>query len=105
LDAKKQKNYDNPTKSPVILEIIIYTSPPPWNLPHRAVPYLQGDVHIATLAPDVVGIEGFGVTALENMALATNLAIMQAFPCIKDIGLTLFLGGVVNLRRLHKLYK
>ena len=37
---------------------------------YRAIPYLQSDVHIAALAFDVVGIEGFGVTALENMALA-----------------------------------
>ena len=75
------------------------------SLSQGAIPYLQSNVHIVPLALDVVGIEGFGVTALENMALATNLAIMQAFPCIKDIGLTLFQGGVVNLRRLHKLYK
>jgi hypothetical protein len=74
-------------------------------LPYSSIPYIEGNVHIAAFAFDVAGIEGFRVTALEDMALATNLAIMQAFPCIKDIGLTLFLGGVVNLRRLHKLYK
>ena len=74
-------------------------------LSHGTVPNLQSDIHITALALDVVGIECFGVTASQYMALATNLAIMQAFPCIKDIGLTLFLGGVVNLRRLHKLYK
>lgn len=42
-------------------------------LSHRSVSYLQGNVHIAALAFDVVGIKGFWVTALENMALATNL--------------------------------
>ena len=34
-------------------------------------------------------------------SLLHQFAIMQAFPGIEDIGLTLFLGGVVNLRRLH----
>ena len=42
-------------------------------LPYSAIPYLQSDVHITALAFDVGSIEGFGVTALENMALATNL--------------------------------
>lgn len=77
----------------------------PVFLPYRAIPYLQSDVHIAAFAFDVGGIEGFGVTAFENMTLATNLTIMQAFPGFLNIGSPFFLGGVVNLRRLHKLYK
>ena len=74
-------------------------------LSHGTVPNLQCDIHIAALALDVVSIEGFGGTALENMALATNLTIMQAFPGFLDIGSPFFLGGVVYLRWLHKLYK
>ena len=74
-------------------------------LPYSSIPYLQGNVHIAPFAFDVAGIEGFGVTAFQDMALATNLTIMQAFPGIEDIGLTLFLGGTFYLRWLHKIYK
>ena len=40
------------------------------SLSQGAVPNLQCDIHITPFALDVVGIEGFGVTALEDMAFA-----------------------------------
>ena len=43
------------------------------SLSQGAVPNLQSNIHITPLAFDVVGIERFGVTALEDMALATSL--------------------------------
>ena len=49
---------------------VVYNSGNPVFLPYRPIPYLQGNVHIAAFAFDVAGIEGFGVTALEDMALA-----------------------------------
>ena len=72
-------------------------------LPHGAVANLEGDVHIAALAFDVVGIEGLGIEPLEDAALATRLTIVQASPSVDDIGLALFAGGGVNLGWLHRL--
>ena len=71
------------------------------SLPHGAVTNLEGDVHVASLALDVVGIEGLGIAPLENTALATRLTIVQASPSVDDIGLALFAGGGVNLGWLH----
>ena len=45
-------------------------SPDEIGLSLRMVPDFQSNVHIAAFAFDVGGIEGFGVTAFENMALA-----------------------------------
>ena len=74
-------------------------------LPYRTVSYLQGNVHITSLAFNVICIEHFRIPTFQDTALATRLAIVQTFPCIEDIGSPFFLGGVVNLRWLHKLYK
>ena len=73
----------------------------PALLPYSSIPYLQGNVHIAAFASDVVGIEGLGVTASQYTTFATRLAIVQAFPSIVHIGLTLFFSGVIYLRRMH----
>ena len=73
-------------------------------LPYRAVPYLQCDIHITSLAFDVVGIEYFDIPTFQDAALATCLAIVQAFPSFDDVGLSFFAGGVVNLRWLHNLF-
>ena len=70
-------------------------------LPQRAVPYLEGNVHIAPLAFDVVGIQRFRIPTLQDTALATRLTIVQAFPGLDDISLSFFAGGVIYLRRLH----
>ena len=45
-------------------------------LPQRAVPYLEGDVHIAPLAFYVVGIKYFRIPSFQDAALATSLAIV-----------------------------
>ena len=60
------------------------------------LPNLQCNVNITALAFDVVGIERFGIPASEDTAFATRLTIVQAFPGIDHIGLTLFFGGVSN---------
>lgn len=70
-------------------------------LPHGAVANLEGDVHVAALAFDVVGIEGLGIAPLEDAALATRLTIVQASPSVDDIGLALFAGGIVYTGYLH----
>ena len=71
-------------------------------LPHGAVANLEGDVHIAALALDVVGVEGLGIAPSEDAALATRLTIVQASPSIDDIGLALFAGGIIYLGWLHR---
>ena len=43
---------------------------------HGAVANLEGDVHIAPLAFNVVGIEGLGIAPSEDAALATRLTIV-----------------------------
>ena len=73
------------------------------SLPHGAVANLEGDVHIAALALDVVGIEGLGIAPSEDTALATRLTIVQASPSVDDIGLALFAGGGVYTGWLHDL--
>ena len=73
-------------------------------LPQRAVPYLEGNVHIAPLAFDVVSIKCFRIPTFQDAALATSLAIVQAFPSFDDVGLSFFAGGVINLRWLHNLF-
>ena len=70
-------------------------------LPQRAVPYLEGNVHIAPLAFDVVGIQRFRIPTFQDTALATSLAIVQAFPGLDDISLSFFAGGVFYLGWLH----
>ena len=70
-------------------------------LPQRAIPNLEGNVHIAPLAFDVVGIQRFRISTFQDSALATSLAIVQAFPGFEDISLSFFAGGVIYLRRLH----
>ena len=70
-------------------------------LPQRAVPNLEGNVHITPLAFDVVGIQRFRIPTFQDAALATSLTIVQAFPGLEDISSSFFAGGVVNLRRLH----
>jgi hypothetical protein len=74
-------------------------------LPKRTVPNLQCNIHIAPLAFDVVGIERFRIPTFQDTALATSLAIVQAFPSIKHIGLSFFFSGVIYLRRLHGFFK
>ena len=69
--------------------------------PHGAVTNLEGDVHVASLALDVVGIERLGIAPFEDAALAARLTIVQAPPSIDDIGLALFAGGGVYLGWLH----
>ena len=71
------------------------------SLPHGAVANLEGDVHVASLAFDVVGIEGLGIEPSEDAALATRLTIVQASPSVDDIGLALFAGGGVYMGCLH----
>jgi len=69
------------------------------------VPNLQRNIHIRPLAFDVVGIEHFGIPTFQDAALATRLAVVQAFPGFQDIGQSLFSGGVVYLRGLHGFFK
>ena len=73
-------------------------------LPQRAVPYLEGNVHITPLAFDVVGIQRFRIPTFQDAALATSLTIMQAFPSFDDVGLSFFFGGVIYLWWLHNLF-
>ena len=70
-------------------------------LPYRTVPNLQSNIHITPFAFDVFGIQRFGIPTFQDAALATRLTIVQAFPGIEDIGLTLFFGGVFYPWRLH----
>ena len=49
-------------------------------LPYRSVPNLQCDIHITSLTLNVVSIEDFGIPTFQDTALATRLAIVQAFP-------------------------
>ena len=72
-------------------------------LPHGAITNFEGDIHIAALAIDVVGIEGLGIAPSEDAALATRLTIVQASPSVGDIGLELFAGGGVYTGWLHDL--
>ena len=74
-------------------------------LSYRTISNLQGDIHITPPAFDVVGIEGLGIPAFEDVALAARFAVVQAFPGFEDIGYPLFFGGVVNLRWLHGSFK
>ena len=73
-------------------------------LSQRAIPYLQGNVHIAPLAFYVVRIQCFRIPTFQDTAFATRLAIMQAFPGFDDIGLSFFLGGVIYLGWLHNVF-
>ena len=75
---------------------------PDRRLPHGAVANLEGDVHVAALAFDVVGIEGLGIAPSEDAALATRLTIVQASPSVDNIGLALFAGGGVYTGCLHR---
>ena len=75
---------------------------PDRRLPHGAITNLEGDVHVASLAFDVVGIEGLSIAPLEDAALAARLTIVQASPSVDDIGLALFAGGVVYTGCLHR---
>ena len=75
---------------------------PDRRLPHGAVTNLEGDVHIAALAFDVVGIEGLGIAPSEDAALAARLTIVQASPSVDDIGLALFAGGGVYTGWWHR---
>ena len=48
----------------------------PGRSPHGAVPNLEGDVHIAPLALDVVGIEGLGIPTLQDATFTARLTIV-----------------------------
>ena len=67
--------------------------------------YLQCDIHITPLAFNVVSIEHFRIPTFQDTALTTSLAIVQAFPGIEHIGLTLFFSGVIYLWWLHGFFK
>ena len=56
-----------------------------------SIPNLQRHIHIAPLAIDVVGIECFGISTLQDAAFATRFTIVQTLPGIKHISLSLFL--------------
>ena len=49
-------------------------------LPNRSISNLQCDIHITSLTLNVVCIEDFGIPTFQDTALATRLAIVQAFP-------------------------
>ena len=66
---------------------------------------LQCDIHITPLAFDVVGIEHFGIPTFQDAALATRLAIVQAFPSLLHIDQSLFSGGVIYFRWSHNAIK
>lgn len=55
-------------------------------------PNLQGNVKIRPLSLDVVSIESFGITSLENMAFAAQFTIVHALPILPDIIQSLFAG-------------
>ena len=74
-------------------------------LPYRTVPYLQSNIHITSLTFDVICIEHFRIPTFQDAALATRLAIVQAFPSFDDVGLSFFLDGIIYLWRNHRFYK
>ena len=53
------------------------------------IPDFQCYIHIRPLAVYIVGIEDFFASAFENMAFATQLAIVHTFPFLTDVSLTL----------------
>ena len=61
-------------------------------LPYSSIPNLQCNIHITSLAIDVVGIECLGIPTFQDAAFAARLTIVQAFPGIEHIGLTFFFG-------------
>ena len=73
-------------------------------LPYRTVPNLQCNIHITSLAFDVVRIQRFRIQTFQDTTLATRLAIVQAFPGFEDVGLSFFFGGVIYLWWLHNLF-
>lgn len=48
-------------------------------------PNLQGNVKIRPLSLDVVSIESFCITPLENMAFAAQFTIVHTLPILPDI--------------------
>ena len=94
-------SYHQPKTQPATLQLSQFSFFVRHQLSQRAVPYLQGNVHITPLAFDVVGIQCFRIPTFQDAALATSLAIVQAFPSFDDVGLSFFAGGVIYLRRLH----
>ncbi len=58
----------------------------------RLVAEGQGDIHIASRAFDIVGVERLGVSAFQDAALATRLAVVQALPRFEHIRQSLLSG-------------
>ena len=45
---------------------------------------------------NVISIEHFGIFPFKDAALATSLAIVQAFPGVEHVGPAFLFGGVSN---------
>ena len=63
------------------------------------------NIHITSLTFDVICIEDFGIPTFQDTALATRLAIVQAFPGFEDVDSPFFFGGIVYFGRLHGFFK
>lgn len=50
----------------------------------------QCDIHIRAFAVNVIGIHYFSIATLQDVAFAARLAVVQALPRFKHIGLPLF---------------
>ena len=74
-------------------------------LPYRTISNLQCNIHITSLAFNVISIERFRIPAFQDETLATRLTIVQAFPGFEDVGSPFFWGGAFYLRWLHGFFK